>query len=67
MKVEKYSVLVPCPDCENEIYLGSSLQEGEKIICPVCWAYLIVTDLNPLELNWDIEEYDDDWDRENDW
>lgn len=54
--------MVPCPDCDNEIYLGASFREGEKITCPICWAYLVITDLYPLELDWDIEEYDDDWD-----
>jgi len=63
VKIQRHSVIVPCPECENDIYLGYSLMEGEKITCPICWAYLIVTDLNPLELNWDVEAYDqDDWD-----
>lgn len=64
--MENYSVMVPCPDCDSEIYLGTSLSEGEKITCPVCWAYLVITDLHPLELTWDIEAYDDDddWDEE---
>jgi len=61
VKVERFSVMVPCPECENEIYLGYALGEGEKIICPICWAYLVVTDLDPMELNWDIEAYEDDW------
>jgi hypothetical protein len=62
MKGEKYSAIVPCPDCDNEIYLGAALREGEKITCPICWAYLVITDLDTWELDWDIEEYDDDWD-----
>lgn len=62
MKIERSSVIVPCPDCDNEIYLPASLGEGEKITCPICWAYLVITDLDPLGLNWDIEAYDDDWD-----
>jgi hypothetical protein len=62
VKVEQHSVIVPCPNCENQIYLGYSLGAGERINCPICWAYLVITDLEAVELNWDFEEYDeDDW------
>ena len=44
-----------CPDCGQEIDLGPLPEEGEKITCPNCWAYLTITSLEPLELHW-VEE-----------
>jgi hypothetical protein len=58
----KSAISVPCPDCEQPIYLSLTPKKGQSVTCPNCWAYLRVVSLEPLELNWDIEEYwEDDW------
>ena len=58
-KVSKQTATVPCPDCEQIIYLGLTPTEGQNVTCPNCWAYLKVVSLEPLELCWDIEI--DEW------
>jgi peptide subunit release factor 1 (eRF1) len=64
MKLHK-RVTVPCPDCEWEIDLGPTPEEGQRFTCPNCWAYLKIISLEPLELNWDVEEdWADDWEVE---
>jgi hypothetical protein len=61
-KEEKGTICVPCPDCEQLIYLGLIPEEGQQVTCPSCWAYLKIINLEPIELNWHIEEYwTDDW------
>ena len=51
-----------CPDCEIEISVGATPQQGDKVTCRNCWAALIITGLEPVELSWDIVEFDeDDW------
>jgi len=59
------TVVALCPDCEQEISLGPNPKEGDETTCPNCWAYLIVSNLNPPELMWDMADYDDDdWESE---
>jgi hypothetical protein len=57
-------IRVPCPSCEEFIYLRSRPQLDDKIRCPHCRVDLVVVDLNPVELDWDDyeDEDDDDWD-----
>jgi hypothetical protein len=51
-----------CPDCETEISVGATPRQGDRITCQNCWAALVITSLEPVELNWDNEEDDeDDW------
>jgi lysine biosynthesis protein LysW len=64
MKVPKRAT-APCPDCEWEIDLDPAPEMDQRVTCPNCWAYLRVISLEPLELNWDIEEdWNDDWEVE---
>jgi hypothetical protein len=65
MKIDERVIATPCPDCEEEILLGVSAHAGDRVTCPNCWAALVIASLEPLELNWDIEEFDeDDWPEE---
>jgi lysine biosynthesis protein LysW len=63
-----------CPDCEMEIKVGESPKLDEKILCPHCGAFLRVINLVPLELDWDLDDFDDwdsddfdDWNNDDDW
>jgi lysine biosynthesis protein LysW len=68
MNMAEQTVIVKCPDCNYEIDLGVVPELGETITCPECWAYLVVTSLNPLQLSWDMTETeDDDLETEEDW
>ena len=66
MKVHKQATAL-CPDCEWEIDLGPTPEVDQRVTCPNCWAYLKVISLEPLKLNWDIEEdWNDDGEVEKD-
>ena len=53
-----------CPECEQKIQFSSPPKRGQKITCPHCWAYLEVTNLDPLELEWESIDLEDDWDQD---
>ena len=60
-----------CPECDTQIQLSSSTREGDQVTCNSCGAYLKVTKLQPLELDWDdygvdFDDDDDDFD-DDDW
>jgi hypothetical protein len=52
-----------CPDCEMEISVGAAPRPGDRVTCQNCWAALVITSLEPVELNWDDSEEadEDDW------
>jgi hypothetical protein len=58
-------LVVPCPDCGYNLEFEEPPEQGEKLTCPNCWAYLVVTALNPVQLTWDEEGDTDDWDEES--
>ena len=63
MAVAKNGVVAICPDCEEEIKLGSHPRQGQRVTCPECWADLEIISLNPPELDFaDDEEEEDGWD-----
>jgi lysine biosynthesis protein LysW len=57
-----------CPDCDATIAFSTRMKLGKSIECPECGVVLEVISLNPLEVDYaleddDWEEYeDDDWD-----
>ena len=64
-------VSVSCLDCDNRIQLDFQPVIGQIITCPSCDAELEVTSVNPIELDfyfesWD-EDDDEDWDEDEDW
>jgi lysine biosynthesis protein LysW len=46
-----------CPECDGKINLGPQPEEGRKVTCPRCGAYLMIVSTAPIELDW---AYDDD-------
>jgi hypothetical protein len=62
-----------CPDCEKQIRIGGAPKKGKKLMCPRCEAYLRIVSLDPPELDWDLDDYDewdpgaDHWDADDDW
>ena len=61
MKANKPIIIVPCPDCEENIKFETPPEQDHKVMCPHCWADLKVINLEPLELGWDVVEYEEDW------
>jgi transposase-like protein len=55
METSKQIPAAPCPDCEYTLRLGFIPKKGQRLTCPNCWTHLKVVNLEPLELNWDIE------------
>lgn len=66
MKIGKRTAIALCPDCDQEIELGPSPKEGQKVTCPNCEADLEITSVDPLELSWDMDDLDEEWD-DDDW
>lgn len=64
MKVATQTITASCPDCGEDVDLGPRPQEGQMITCPECWAYLKVENLDPLILNWDNFELEDEDDED---
>lgn len=46
-----------CPSCESHIPIGKA-RMGQKVVCPVCKEKLEVVWLNPIELDWPLDDYD---------
>ena len=61
MEVAKRTITIACPDCEHEIHLSSIPEMGQKVTCPDCWAYLEVVSLEPLQLAWESDSFEDIW------
>jgi len=55
-------VTVSCLDCDNSIQLEFQPVAGQIITCPSCDAELEVTSVNPIELDFYFEGWDEDWD-----
>lgn len=53
-------LIAECPECESTIRFQRTLRLGEIVTCPQCSERLEVSQLNPLELDWAYDEYDDD-------
>jgi alpha-aminoadipate carrier protein LysW len=51
---------VVCPECEAEISLNDTVEEGEIIVCPDCGTDLEVTSLDPAEVSLAPME-EEDW------
>jgi len=41
-----------CVHCDYRIDLGLRPQEGQRVHCPQCGAYLEIISVQPLELDW---------------
>ncbi len=62
MRQAKQQVLkAECPECDTHIRFHSRPKVGKIVVCPECDERLEVRRLNPLELEWADEDYDDDW------
>ncbi len=59
MTVKDSRTAARCPDCDETIRPRTTPRIGQKITCSTCDAELEVVGINPLELEWAI---DDDWD-----
>ena len=67
-------VMVVCPDCEATFTLKEKPEIGKRVTCPECHEVFEVVEVDPVELDWPDDDYDD-WyededeeeEREDDW
>lgn len=45
-----------CPECGYVVQVSGKPYIGQQVTCEECGARLEVVDLNPLELDWALEE-----------
>lgn len=46
------TMLGSCPECDADIQVAEEIENGARLRCPVCRAYLIVVGTGPVELDW---------------
>lgn len=52
--------IASCPQCEAEIHVDEDVDKGETMICQECDASLEVVGLDPIELDFALEEKDEE-------
>jgi DNA-directed RNA polymerase subunit RPC12/RpoP len=56
-----------CPNCDEIVQLSNTIKRNDLLDCPICGEPLMVKKLIPLELDYDMSEYEDeDGDNEDD-
>ena len=60
MQPDDKEIIALCPDCATGILLEAEAEKGQNITCPECWAYLKIISLDPPELGWDIDDFEED-------
>lgn len=51
-----------CPMCGGSVKISSTAKKGSLVYCDSCDAELEIVSLKPLELDWPLEDYEDDFD-----
>jgi alpha-aminoadipate carrier protein LysW len=50
-----------CPQCGNDVEVGSQPRIGKQVECKSCGAELEVVWLDPLEVDWPLLDDDEDY------
>ena len=53
-----------CPNCDAEFNIGNP-KLGAFVTCRECDTALEIISVNPLEVDFPLDSYDDDWDDED--
>jgi lysine biosynthesis protein LysW len=56
-----------CPDCDSRIRFHKPLKIGQIVNCPECDQRLVVEQLDPLRVDWALDDDYDDFDDDEDW
>ena len=53
-----------CPMCGATVQVSDKRKLGDIVVCDQCDAELEIVSLKPIELDWPLDDYeeDDDWD-----
>ena len=49
-----------CPHCEGRIRLSGGPRLGQKVTCPRCGEKLEVIRIDPVELDYEYDDYNDE-------
>ena len=49
-----------CPNCDKTIQISNTIKRNDLLDCPICGEPLKVKKLIPLELDYDMSEYEDE-------
>lgn len=49
-----------CPMCGANVSVASNAKEGDMVYCDACDAELEVVNTKPLELDWPLDDFDED-------
>jgi lysine biosynthesis protein LysW len=61
MKIRQQTIVIPCPECEEDITFTTPPQLNQKVTCPECWADLKVISLDPVQVTWATDEFEEDF------
>lgn len=53
-KTESFTTV--CPECGAQIHMENRPHEQQLLLCPHCEILLIVTNVQPLHVDWAFEE-----------
>ena len=49
-----------CPECDEEVYVDSETEQGDRVSCDECGTSLVVVGLDPIEMDvYEESEVDD--------
>lgn len=53
--------MLTCPQCDSLLEFDEDeLSEGDKLMCEECGVHLVVSSLDPVELELDDDDFDDE-------
>ena len=65
VKIARQISIADCPDCLTRIRFHTRLMLWQKVTCPECRAALEIISLDPIELDWEYDEIDDNSDHDD--
>jgi len=49
-----------CPFCNEVVEIRKNAKEGDLVVCKSCDTELEIVSLKPVELDWPLEEFDEE-------
>jgi alpha-aminoadipate/glutamate carrier protein LysW len=40
-----------CPECDEEVYVDSETEQGDRVSCDECGTTLVIVGLDPIEMD----------------
>jgi lysine biosynthesis protein LysW len=65
-KTRLREAVIACIDCGSKFFLKGRIELGQAVTCPECGAWMEISSLDPVQVDWIYEEPDEDQEDE-DW